>query len=307
MQKKTNIYAWLGLIGATMMWAGCPDVKLGGGDSGDAGVEHEHHDDHDAGTEIEDETMADAGEAMVDETVDAGMPEVDDCTANEAGDEMTDDTNLGWTCAPQEDDNMCFNEDYDWEVRCANETCVTTGELCFRHEASLWYNECLEANSITEYCDNISDHVVGDDSVVIYSIAYVETVDSVASFVADIYSDSDDIESLNQYSALRFVNASGSESGVHDVPTLTAGTNAGHYTLEFELGGTAPNGEYAIFYDNGAKSNAYCFTNANMPSDAWTLANNNDLGDLYEESDDCAGDDDMTDTDGGVVETDGGM
>ena len=39
MQKKTNIYVWLGLMGCTMVWAGCPDVKLGGGDTGDAGME----------------------------------------------------------------------------------------------------------------------------------------------------------------------------------------------------------------------------------------------------------------------------
>jgi hypothetical protein len=298
MNKNNNTYLWLMLVVAAMVTTGCPAGE----------EEHDHDHDHDAGMHEHEhdggmEMHEDHDAGMEEETMDAGMEEVDDCTAAEAGEEMTDDaTDMDWTCAPQEDEAMCFNSEYDWEARCANESCVQNGELCFRHNDSLWYNECLEANSITEYCDNVSNHVVGADSVVIYSIAYVETVAGVASFIADLYSDSADIESLNQYSALRFVSASGTESGVNDVPTLTAGSSTGHYTLEFALGGTAADGQYAIFYDNGAKSNAYCFTNAEMPTDAWTLANNNNLGDLYEASDDCGGEEEMTETDGGVAE-----
>ena len=149
MQKKTNIYAWLGLVSATMLLTGCPDVKLGGGDAADAGM-HDHDHDHDGGMHAEEhhdggmhvEDHHDGGMAAHD----AGREEIDDCTADEAGDEMTDETNMDWTCAPQEDEDMCFNEEYDWEERCANEGCVDTAP-CVSYPDSLWFNECRKANS----------------------------------------------------------------------------------------------------------------------------------------------------------------
>jgi hypothetical protein len=300
---NNNKYNYLGLvlIAASMVGIGCPSVD----------EKHDH--DHDAGMEIIDD--ADAGmieeEAMdagSEETVevDAGMEVVDDCTATEAGDEMTDDANMGWTCAPQEDADMCFDGDYDWEERCANETCVTTGELCFRHNDSLWYNKCLGANSITSNCDDADGHDSDTDSAVIYSMSYVETdTDDVATFIADLFYDGDGDMDSSLYTERLKLLTNGTAGPTYGAPTLTAGSTAGHYTLEFTLGVTsaAGAGEFAIYFDvGGAKSNAYCFTNDEMPSDAWTLANNNDLGDLYEASDDCDGEEETTETDGGVAE-----
>jgi hypothetical protein len=300
MQTKTNIYAWFAILATMMVWAGCPAVDKHDHDHDDAGTVEE---EADAGEEvIEDE--ADAGEEVIEEPVDAGPEEVDDCTAAEVGNEMTDENGLGHTCAPQEDADMCFNDDYAWEVRCANETCLADGGLCYRTQTSLWFNECAAANNITEWCDNITGHAVGEGSAIISSIAYVETVDGVASFIADLYTPDEFIESVNAYSALRFVSASGTESGVHDVPTLTTAGTVGslfHFTMEFALGGTSANGQYAVYWDDGLKSNAYCFTNADMPADAWTHANNNGLGDLYVEGDDC-GEEEVVESDAGVAE-----
>ena len=315
MQKKTNIYAWLGLMGCTMVWAGCPNVKLGGGDAGDAGMVYVEDSAADAGTEIIDEPVADAGwtldgpvmeDAGMAEVMDAGMEEIDDCTATEAGEEMTDDTNMGWTCAPQEDEDMCFNDEYDWEERCANETCVTTGALCYRLEESLWYNECLEANSISGFCDDAVDHEQDEDSPVIYKVTYdgIDSSNDVATFTAELYYEGDpsDLGSSlysqklkllsNGDSGYTYTDFDGTNSATAEyVPEITS--DGSFHTLTFYLTVTSAEGEgeFAIYLTTGSKDgNAYCFTNdENMPQDPWTYANNpgNDLGELYEAPEDC--------------------
>jgi hypothetical protein len=303
MNKNNNTYLWLMLVVAAMVTTGCPTGEKDHDHDHDAGMHDEH--DHDAGMHMNEDH--DAGMHMEEEH-DAGMEEVDDCTAAEAGDEMQNDMGQGYTCAPQEDEDMCFNSDYDWEIRCANEVCVETGELCFRHEDSLWYNECLGANWITSNCADADGHDADADSAVIYSMSYVETDDDdVATFIADIFYDGEGEMDTSLYTERLKLLTNGTAGLTYGAPTLTEGDTDGHYTLEFTLGVTsaAGEGEFAIYFDvGGAKSNAYCFINAEMPSDAWTLANNNDLGDLYEESDDCGGDEEeeMTETDGGVAE-----
>ena len=297
--NKIN-YLGLVLIAASMVGIGCPSVDEKHDHDHDAGMEI--IDDADAGM-IEEEEAVDAGPEETVE-VDAGMEVVDDCTAAEAGDEMTDDANMGWTCAPQEDEDMCFDGEYDWEIRCANDTCVTTGELCFRMHDSLWFNECLGANWITSNCDDADGHESDADSAVIYSMSYVETdSDAVATFIADLYYDGTGDMNTSLYTERLKLLTNGTAGLTYGTPTLTAGSTTGHYTLEFTLGGTTPDSEYAIYFDvGGAKSNAYCFGNVDMPTDAWTLANNNNLGDLYEASDDCDGEEEETETDGGVAE-----
>jgi len=295
---KLNSLKSLAILSALAITVGCPAGDKGMDTEADAGM-HDH--DHDAGVHMEEEH--DSGVHMEEEH-DAGMEEVDDCTAAEAGDEMQNDMGQGYTCAPQEDDDMCFDGEYDWEIRCANETCVETGELCFRHEDSLWYNECLDANWITSNCDDAANHESDADSAVIYSMSYVENVDGVATFIADLFYDgSGDMDSSLYTERLKLLT-NGTAGLTYGAPTLTAGDTDGHYTLEFTLGVTSAEGEgdFAIYFDvGGAKSNAYCFTNGDMPADAWTLANNNDLGDLYEASEDCEGEEEEM-TDGGVAE-----
>jgi hypothetical protein len=211
---------------------------------------------------------------------------------------------------------MCFNEDYDWEERCANEGCVDTGALCFRHTDSLWYNECLEANSITGTCDDAEDHEQDEGGPVIYSISYDSAGseitncmdDTVRRFTASVYDSSGDLDSTQAsalYNDINLLDEGELNAGngwTFDLPTITVDGD-GFYTIEFSLCTSSATGEgdYAVYLEvDGKASNAYCFTNGTMPSDAWTHANNNNLGDLYEASDDCAGDDDVVENDGGM-------
>lgn len=304
--QTTTRCSLMAVIGCTFVLAGCPTGK--GGD--DMGME-----DSDAGYEemmdggmYDDEYAADAGE-WAEEVMDAGMEEIDDCTAAEAGDEMNDEeTGQGLTCAPQEDEDMCFEGEYDWEIRCANETCAPEGALCFRHEDSLAYNECWYANDITAFCTSAEDHIQDDGGPIIYSVEYVEVdSDNIATFEASVYYDGDGSfgslysSNLVNLGTSQYTYSEGASSGYH--PSLESSeTNPGFHTLTFymqlasDTASTLGAADFAVYLNDGdLDGNAYCFTNAFntptdgavMPRDAWTHANNNGLGDLYEEPEDC--------------------